>query len=159
VEEKEIKAQTEFYKKYRKVFQFGTFARTENGWQVSDEKTTLAGVFYGCRPAAPGYDYLRVKGLQKAWKYKFFTRPQAHRMGQFGSLVKHVAPVSINPNGFILRTADKHFTLPDGEHCGTAYGGALSAGIPMLPAFRGTGYDKDQRTQLDFGSSLYVIER
>jgi alpha-galactosidase len=158
VEEKEIKAQTEFYKQYRKVFQFGTFYRTENGWQVTSGKTTLAGVFYGCRPAAPGYDYLRVKGLQKELNYKFFTRPQAHRMGQFGSLVKHVAPVSLNPNGFILRTADKHFTLPDGEHIGTASGCALAAGIPMLPAFRGTGYDKQQRTQLDFGSSLYVVE-
>ena len=158
VEEKEIKAQTEFYKQYRKVFQFGTFYRTENGWQVTSGKTTLAGVFCSCRPAAPGYDYLRVKGLQKDLNYKFFTRQQAHRVGQFGSLVKHVSPVSLNPNGFILRTADKHFTLPDGEHIGIASGSALGAGIPMLPAFRGTGYDKQQRTQLDFGSSLYVIE-
>ena len=38
------------------------------------------------------------------------------------------------------------------------YGSALAAGIPMLPAYRGTGYDKQQRTQLDFGSSVYVIE-
>ena len=158
VEETEIKAQTEFYKKYRKVFQFGTFRREENGWQVSDGDTTLAGVFYGCRPAAPGYDYLRVKGLQKDKTYQFCSRPQTHRVGQFGSLVKHVAPVALNPNGFILRTADKHITLPDGEHTGSASGGALAAGIPMLPAYRGTGYDKKQRTQLDFGSSLYVIE-
>ncbi|MBE6960687.1 MAG: alpha-galactosidase [Ruminococcaceae bacterium] len=158
VEETEIKAQTEFYKKYRKVFQFGTFRRTENGWQVSDGDTTLAGVFYVCRPAAPGYDYLRVKGLQKEKVYQFRTRPQFHRIGQFGSLVKHVAPVALNPNGFILRTADKHITLPDGEHSGTASGSALTAGIPMLPAYRGTGYDKQQRTQLDFGSTLYVIE-
>ena len=158
VEETEIKAQTEFYKKYRKVFQFGTFRRTENGWQVSDGKTTLAGVFYGCRQAAPGYDYLRVKGLKRDVRYNFSSRPQTHRMGQFGSLVKHVAPVALNPNGFILRTADKHITLPDGQHTGTASGSALAAGIPMLPAYRGTGYDKQQRTQLDFGSSLYVIE-
>ena len=158
VEETEIKAQTEFYKKYRKVFQFGTFRRTENGWQVSDGKTTLAGVFYGCRQAAPGYDYLRVKGLKQDVRYNFSSRPQTHRMGQFGSLVKHVAPVALNPNGFILRTADKHITLPDGQHTGTASGSALAAGIPMLPAYRGTGYDKQQRTQLDFGSSLYVIE-
>ena len=158
VEETEIKAQTEFYKKYRKVFQFGTFRRTENGWQVSDGKTTLAGVFYGCRQAAPGYDYLRVKGLQKQQSYHFRSRPQAHRLGQFGALVKHVTPVTLNPNGFILRTADKHITLPDGEHMGTASGNALAAGIPMLPAYRGTGYDKQQRTQLDFGSSVYVIE-
>ena len=49
-------------------------------------------------------------------------------------------------------------TLPDGIHEGTATGNALMAGIPMLCAFRGTGYDTNQRTQLDFGSNLYIIE-
>jgi hypothetical protein len=28
----------------------------------------------------------------------------------------------------------------------------------MLPAFRGTGYDTNQRNTLDFGSTLYIIE-
>lgn len=158
VEEKEIKAQTELYKKYRKVFQFGTFYRLKNGWQVSDGNTVLAGVFHGCRPAAPGWEYLRLKDLQGDTTYSFRSRPQTLRVGQFGSLVKHVAPVELNPNGFILRTADKHITLPDGEHTGTATGSALTAGIPMLPAFRGTGYDANQRTQLDYGSNLYIIE-
>ena len=158
VEEKEIKAQTELYKKYRKVFQFGTFYRLKNGWQVSDGNTVLAGVFHGCRPAAPGWEYLRLKDLQGDTTYSFRSRPQTLRVGQFGSLVKHVAPVDLNPNGFILRTADKHITLPDGEHTGTATGSALTAGIPMLPAFRGTGYDANQRTQLDYGSNLYIIE-
>ena len=37
-------------------------------------------------------------------------------------------------------------------------GAALMAGIPLLPQFRGTGYDKHQRTQSDFSSSLYIIE-
>ena len=158
VDEKEIKAQTELYKKYRRIFQFGTFRRTEKGWQVSDGNTTLAGVFYGSRPAVPGYEWLRIKGLDREKTYRFHSRPQALRVGQFGELVKHVSPVEVNPNGFILRTADKHITLPDGQHTGTATGAALMSGIPMLPAFRGTGYDARQRTQLDFGSSLYIIE-
>ena len=49
-------------------------------------------------------------------------------------------------------------TKADGVHEGPASGAALRGGIPMLPAFRGTGYDDKQRTQLDFGSNLYVIE-
>ena len=79
-------------------------------------------------------------------------------MGQFGSLVKHVAPVELNPNGIVLRTADRFITLPDGVQTCAASGSALMAGIPLLLAFRGTGYDKNQRTQLDFGSNLYIIE-
>ena len=158
VEEKEIEEQIAFYKRYRKIFQFGKFRRNHNGWQVSDGGVTLSGVFSQCRPAAPGYEYLQVKGLKKCGTYRFRSRPQSLRIGQFGSLVKHVAPVKLNPNGFVLRTVDKYKTLPDGVHSGTASGGALSAGIPMLPAFRGTGYDERQRTQLDFGSNVYIIE-
>ena len=30
--------------------------------------------------------------------------------------------------------------------------------IPLLPGFRGTGYDKNQRTQSDFSSGLYIVE-
>jgi hypothetical protein len=58
----------------------------------------------------------------------------------------------------ILRTADKLMTMEDGIHQGTASGAAFDHGIPMLPMFRGTGYDTNQRTQLDFGSNLYIIE-
>ena len=158
IETKEIQAQTALYKQYRKVFQFGTFRRISGGWQVSDGRTTLAGVFSGCRPAAPGYEYLRLKALEKGKTYRFRTRPQFLRVGQFGDLVKHVAPVNLKPNGLILRTADKFLSMDDGTHQGTATGTALQSGIPMLPGFRGTGYDTNQRTQLDFGSNLYIIE-
>ena len=158
VEEKEIKAQTELYKQYRHIFQFGTFRRMDNGWVVSDGKTTLAGVFHGAQAAVPGYEYLRIRGLQPDKTYVFSTRPQTLRIGQFGDLVKHVTPVNLNPNGMILRTVDHHTTMPDGVHEGHASGSALAFGIPMLPAFRGTGYEGNQRTQLDFGSSLYIIE-
>ena len=80
------------------------------------------------------------------------------RIGQFGSLVKHVAPVNLNPNGLILRAADRHITLPDGTQELHASGAALMAGIRLLPLFRGTGYDTNQRTLTDFGSELYIIE-
>ena len=158
VEETEIKAQITLYKQHRKVFQFGTFRRNDHIWQVSQDKTVLAGVFYGLRHAAPGYDRLKVPGLAKDANYRFRSRPQALRIGQFGELVKHVLPVELNPQGFILRTADHHMTMADGTHEGVASGSALMAGIPMLPAFRGTGYDTNQRSQLDFGSNLYIIE-
>ena len=158
VEIREIQAQVALYKQYREVFQFGDFYRIDVGWQVTKDGCTLAGIFSGCRPAVPGYEWLRLKALDKTKRYRFCTRPQSLRVGQFGDLVKHVSPVALNPNGPVLRTADRHFTLEDGTHRGTATGAALMAGIPMLPAFRGTGYDTNQRTQLDFGSSLYIIE-
>lgn len=158
IEKEQIKQQITFYKKYREVFQFGDFSRLANGWQVSDGKTTLAAVFRGVVHAAPGYETLRLKGLEINKRYRFETFAQKLRVGQFGSLVKHVAPVNLNPNGFVLRTADKLITLPDGNQTCRASGAALMAGIRLLPLFRGTGYDANQRTLTDFGSELYIIE-
>ena len=49
-------------------------------------------------------------------------------------------------------------TLPDGVQEAVVSGSALGAGLMLYPLFRGTGYDRDQRTQLDFGSNLYIVE-
>ena len=158
VEIKEIQGQIAFYKRYREIFQFGTFRRTELGWQVSDGKVTLAGVFHRLVNAAPGYERLRVRGLQPETDYRVTSLAQAIRVGQFGNLLKHVAPVSVNPNGALLRIADRHFTLPGNPETLTASGAALASGITLSPLFRGTGYAPEQRTQGDFGSDVYIIE-
>ena len=158
VEVKEIKQQIAFYKEYREVFQYGRFCRTDLGWQVSDGKVTLAGVFHKLVHAAPGYEQLRVAGLKKEASYRVTSLSQTIRVEQFGSLLKHVAPVNIDPNGALLRIADRHYTLPGGMEELTASGAALMSGILLRPQFRGTGYDQNQRTQGDFGSDIYVIE-
>lgn len=158
VEIRQIKEQIRFYKQYRKLFQFGNFRRTESGWQVSDGETAVAAVFHKQMDAAPGYERLRVLDLVKGRTYRVYACPQELRVGQFGALVKHVAPVNLNPNGVILRTVDRHYTMPDGTQECVASAGALESGLVLLPLFRGTGYDGKQRTQLDYGSSLYLIE-
>ena len=158
VERAEIREQIAFYKRYRHVFQFGTFRRHSLGWQVSEGGVTLAGVFHKLVSAAPAYEWLRLKALDKEKQYRFRGREQRLRVGQFGALVKHVAPVNLDPNGVVLRTVDRHYTMAEGTEEKTLSGAALMAGIPLLPQFRGTGYDKDQRTQSDFSSGLYIIE-
>ncbi len=157
VEIKEIKAQIAFYKQFRPVFQFGRFERTRNGWQVSDGKTTIAGIFHGLVPAAPGYEQLRVRGLEENRRYRVSSLDQSIRVGHFGSLLKHVLPVNIDPNGLILHAADGRVPLGDGQETFTASGGALMSGVMLMPLFRGTGYSKEQRNQGDFGSNVYVI--
>jgi alpha-galactosidase len=158
VEKKEIKAQIAFYKEHRILFQYGAFRRTETGWQVSDGETVVAGVFHRHVAAAPGYERLRVPGLDAQKRYRVTCLPKKLRVGQFGDLVKHVSPVSINPHGAILRLADAHYAMDDGAEVLTASGGALGSGILLQPAFRGTGYDTNQRNQGDYGSDLYIIQ-
>ena len=158
VEVKEVKAQTEFYKKYRHVFQYGLFRRTKTGWQVSDGKTTIAGVFHGLVHAAPGYEQLRLQGLEEGKVYRIWSLAQAIRVGQFGSLLKHVVPVNIDPNGLLLNIADRNITLKNAVEDMQVSGAALMSGILLKPMFRGTGYDENQRTYGDFGSDVYIIE-
>ena len=158
VEVKEVKAQIEFYKKYREIFQFGHFRRTKQGWQVSNGKTTIAGIFHILIHAAPGYEQLRLVGLDRNKKYHLYSLAQAIRVGQFGNLLKHVAPVDLDPNGLVLNLADRKFTLKNAVEDMTLSGAALTSGVLLKPLFRGTGYDPEQRTYGDFGSDLYVAE-
>jgi hypothetical protein len=66
--------------------------------------------------------------------------------------------VDINPEGGVIAAADKRIGLDDGVEGYRVTGAALNSGIMLLPQFRGTGYDKNQRTQGDYGSNLYIIE-
>ena len=161
VEEKEIAAQIAFYKQYREVFQFGRFRRlkAENAvaWQVSGEKVHIAGLYHRLIHAAPGYEQLRMKGLDKVTVYKLLSREQSVRVGPFGGLLKHITPVSIDPNGLLLRAADRHYSLPDGTEAFTATGSALCSGVMLSQLFAGTGYAKDIRVQGDFASNVYVV--
>ena len=158
VEVAEIKVQTAFYKQYRELFQYGKFTRTKQGWQVSDGKMAIAGVFHTLVNAAPPYEQLRVSGLEKDRMYHLRSLEQKLRVGQFGNLLKHVLPFSVSPNGMLLHTADAHYAMPDGGEDLTASGAALASGVMLSPLFRGTGYSKNQRNYGDYGSNVYIIE-
>ena len=162
VEEREIKNQIAFYKKYRDIFQFGAFRRTENEehqcWQVSKGDTHIAGIFHRLIPAAPGYEYLCMSGLEKNRRYSVASREQKLRVGQFGALVKHIAPVNLDPNGVVLRTVDHRYPMADGAESISASGAALEAGVALHNRFMGTGYDPKMRVQGDMSSYVYVAE-
>ena len=162
-EEKEITAQIAFYKQYRRIFQFGAFTRLKQpdavGWQVSGGNTHLAGLYHRLQHAAAGYEQLKLKNLDADKRYDLVSREQLLRVGMFGSLVKHIVPVELNPNGFVLRTADRLYPMPDGVEKMNASGSALMSGVMLSPRFQGTGYNKDGRNQGDFCSNVYVIEK
>ncbi len=161
VEKKDIAAQIAYYKEHRQTFQFGCFRRlkveTGTAWQVSQNGTHLIGLFHRLIHAAPGYERLHTRGLNLSSTYQVTSRPQSLRVGPFGSLLSHVFPVSINPNGMILRTADRHYAMEDGRQQFSASGAALMSGWMLPPHFTGTGYDKNGRMQSDFGSNLFEI--
>lgn len=160
-EKAELRAQIAFYKKHRRTFQFGRFRRNPAGegtaWQVSDGGTHLAGLFHRLVPAAPGYERLFVPGLPAGRRYRVESRAQSLHVRQFGGLIKHISPVRFKPDGLVLRTADRHYRMMDGQQSFSASGAALAAGVMLSPRFSGTGYDAALRMQGDFGSNIYEI--
>ena len=162
VEQTEIRNQIAFYKAHRETLQYGVFTRgsTDGGgtvWQAQTPKETVAGVFHGLQSAAPGYERLRVSGLDREKRYRMESRPQLLRVGDFGGLLRHVLPVKLNPNGVVLSAADSHYKMYDGAQTVTASGGAFAAGVQLMPRFTGTGYDPKGRMQSDFGSNVFAI--
>ena len=88
-----------------------------------------------------------MTGLDEKKQYRLDSRPQLLRVGDFGSLLRHVLPVKLNPNGLAVQTADSYYKMYDGQQTVTASGAAYSAGIMLAPRFAGTGYDADRRMQ------------
>ena len=163
IDEADIREAVDFYKEHRKTFQFGDLRcnRAEEGalcWQVSSEKATICGLFHRLVPAAVGQEWLRAGDLDPNVDYSVTARSQLLRVGQYGGLLKHITPVELNPNGAVVRAADRHYKMRDGGFNRVCSGSALKTGIPLPRRFSGTGYDPEFRMQGDFSSNVFVIE-
>lgn len=165
-----IREQIALYKKWRDVFQFGTFYRgTENedsdsetlSWTcVSPDGRRAVGLFFR-RLTTPNqsHDWYRPVGLLPDVKYHFYGRNIKYNLKDFGDLVNTVSPVHIK-QGSALQEILSRFVNMDGEKEDlTAYGDTLMlAGIALKPAFAGTGYNSDTRLFPDFSSRIYFME-
>lgn len=165
-QKKDIAEQIAFYKQYRKIFQYGRFYRIKSYkankviWETvsEDKETALTGFFQTLATAAESSDKLKVIGLKKG-RFTIRTRPQRLYIERFGGLIKHVAPVELNPDGVIMWVANRHYSLKDCVETYTCSSEALAAGIPLQEQFIGTGYHEKVRMLGDFGSNIYITEK
>ena len=164
VEEAELKETISWYRAHRDTFQFGVFRRNraEDGatcWQVTTEEETIVALFHRLIHADPGYEWLFARMPEKGSFYSVESRRQALRVSQFGNLIKHVTPIELNPNGAVVRTADRHYRMDDATEQYCCSGAVLEAGLPLAQRFSGTGYSEIQRIQGDFLSNVYLIRK
>jgi len=171
MELKEVKDQISFYKQHRKTLQFGTFWRGDPEkdnkyiWHCVDKDPEtgatrgVSGFFQTQMNASEGFDRLRLMGLDPHREYHVSTHLQRVFIKRFGGLVKHLLPVTIHPDGFILRTISNFHDMKDCAEEYTAYGGALMNGIMLSNQFIGTHFNENIRLLGDFGSTLYVIRQ
>ena len=165
-ERKDVAGQIAFYKQYRGVLQYGTFSRMKVSktnkviWQSisGDKNTAVTGFFQLLAAAAESGDKLIVTGLNEG-RYTIRTRPQRLYIERFGGLMKHILPVELNPDGILLHTANRHYSLTDCIEEYECSSKALSSGIPLCSQFSGTGYNEKVRMLGDFGSNIYVTKK
>ncbi|NLB19388.1 MAG: alpha-galactosidase [Clostridium sp.] len=166
-EEVEIKNQIKWYKSHRKVMQFGQFYRFKHSaaggvqFQVVNQDKTLGvfGNFQVLANASPGFDVIRLKGIDDQGLYQVKTVKATMDIGRFGSLLKHVSKVRLKPQGFVIQNARKYYRLAHNEEYYRAYGDLFKAGFRINQQFMGTGYQKETRILGDFGSQLMTINK
>ena len=162
-ERRQIKSQIEFYKAHRKTMQYGRFARyspadDRESWQMTGEDGTVAAIYDLDYHTSPARDTLKILNAEDGKRYKMSTVRQKLRIGRFGSLVKHISPVAIKGDGFIMRFVDRNFSMVDGEESYECSGEALQSGIPLAMQYSGTGYNDKIRVTGDYGSTLYTVK-
>jgi alpha-galactosidase len=161
-ERRQIKDQIEFYKKHRQTFQFGRFCRyfpkpgQRESWQMAGEGEIVAALYNLSYNAIPTRDTLRILSAKPGKIYRLKSVEQKLRIGRFGNLIKHVAPVHLKADGAIVRFADRHYSMKDGAEDYACCGETLQAGVNLAMQYSGTGYSADLRILGDFGSSLYI---
>lgn len=163
-ERQEICHQIAWYKKYRRVFQYGQFTRrtgTREGtevWQCSLGDRSVCAHFQRGYNAAPAGDIMQISGLEPEKNYRVRSKEQFVYLGSFGELIKHLLPFSLNPRGAVFRTVDSLVNLIDGTEDYAASGAMLMEGLRLENQFLGTGYHPQMRVLGDYGSSIYSIE-
>lgn len=161
----EIREQIAFYKRHRRVLQWGRFTRRETSkgnkvhWQAGDGSLAVVGWFQTQARALEPFDRVSCVGLDDEAMYRIATKPQRLYLARFGELIRHALPVDPDPHGFAFSQLNKRKALDDAVETYTASGAMLRAGILLNQQFMGSHYHEDVRMLGDFGSSLYVVER
>ncbi|MBR5490771.1 MAG: alpha-galactosidase [Oscillospiraceae bacterium] len=163
-ERQELCSQIAYYKKHRRTFQYGQFTRRSGSrqgtevWQVALGDESICAHFQRGCSASPAGDIMPISSLHKDKRYKVKSREQNVYLKSFGELIKHLLPFSLNPEGFIFRTANSLVNLVDGIEEYEVGGDMLMEGLRLENQFLGTGYHPNIRVLGDFGSSMYTIE-
>lgn len=166
LERREVKDQIEFYKRYRRLFQFGRFFTVKNNrqnqilWQCVGEngESAVCALFQTMAQTASGHSRLIFNHINEGMRYNVTTKPQRLFIKRFGGLIKHVLPVPLDPDGFILRFLNRVYALNDCVESYECDGAMLKQGIYLNNQFMGSYYNENTELLGDFGSYMFICE-
>ena len=165
-ERREVKRQIAFYKRHRRVLQYGTFYRGETGrdrqvtWHCVDETQTggISGFFQTRFDPGEKFDRLKMYGLNPQRRYRVETVPQSVFLKRFGRLVSHALPFRVNADGWLFKQINRFYTIKDSVQTYRGTGRVFHHGVMLNNQFLGTGYHPELRMIGDYGSNLYTVE-
>jgi alpha-galactosidase len=166
-ERKLVQEQILFYKKYRKVLQYGNFYRIKAGeggiyqWMtVAKDQTSALGLFLQ-KEAKANYSYgcFKTKGLAPQICYHMTNRQYIFNIKEFGDLINMISPIHIKKDSLTHNIVARLKKMPgEVEDC-TALGEVFNyAGVKLKQGFSGTGYNEEVRLFQDYASRLYIWE-
>ncbi len=171
-EQKELKSQIQFYKKYRKLLQFGEFyripLRSQNArksgqlqWMIVEPGKEEAIGCYLQGNSIPNHRYasFRGAGLQKEGIYKFYNLRQKYDIRVFGSLINTVSPLHIRQNSPTQKVLSKFIHLDnEKEECCISGELLMQQGVRLKNAYAGVGYSDQIRLFKDYEARIYILE-
>ncbi len=167
LEEKTIKEQISFYKKYRKVLQFGQYYLVQERSGSSDlilqaytEKTSIVGYFRSIDEISFKEERLFAYNLNPESFYEYENRIEHIPLEKFGNLVNYISPIHLKEDGMLFSLVSRFKDMLSEHDHGFASGNTiLSMGPCLAQEWTGSGYNENIRLMGDFSSRLYVISK
>ena len=167
-QKKSIKAQIEFYKLHRELFQRGEFYCLDvpepdkgGAWMVVSADRCKAAVLEMTgllRPNAP-LPALRLTGLDERFTYQVSLRPQSVELDSFRTLLNHLLPVKLKADGTLVHLAGSIYQLPCEQLEFSAAGDLLMyVGLRPPQRFCGAGYADGVRPMPDFSARIWLLK-
>jgi len=167
-DEKVMKKQIAFYKKYRTLFQYGHFRRLRSVregnytvWMAISPTKDMAilGFFQKQAKPNPGFDKIPITGLLKG-TYKVSSRTQYTNIRTFGSLVNEALPIKLKVNSTLHNFIANRY-LFELDHFEQYIKDEELAHSDLLlhHMFTGTGYNERVMLLEDYGSRMFVLTK
>lgn len=167
VEEKTIKNQIEFYKKHKRLFQYGkviqdkTYSDHDNKMiEFLLDNEAIVCKYNKLQKPNPKEAHLNCYELECDSLYEYQTRRQQLPLRLFGPLINYATKIHINPEGAILSLISKYKDMQSEVDSGVVSSSVLeSSGATLAQEFSGVGYDERVRLMGDFSSRMYFIKK
>jgi len=166
-EKKVIKNQIVYYKKHRKLLQYGRFTRlqspfehNQSHWMVTNDNQSeaIVGYYQKLQESNSGFEALKLKHLNTDYDYDIINRKQYINVRHFGPLINDEIPIDIKVNGLVHNMISNRYMYQIEKHTYTVPGDQLMS-IGLLPQhqFVGTELNENIRYVGDFGSRIYYL--